>query len=59
VQLAALDGGPEDASRPEQMLLTDDLIERTRPHAVGQWCALNGTSAGGATGRRQVEQLHA
>ena len=54
VQVAALERGAQHAARPEQVLLADDLIERARPHPVGERprrCRTRG--AGGL-----LEQLH-
>ena len=36
LQLIAIDGEPERPSRPDQRVLADELVERARPHALGQ-----------------------
>ena len=36
MKLAALDGVAQDTPGADEVLLTDHLVERLRPHAVGQ-----------------------
>jgi len=36
MQLSGLDAGRQGLSRPEQLLLTDELVQRARPHAIGE-----------------------
>ena len=56
MELAALDGAPEDPARAQEMVLTDDRVERPRPHPVGQG-GVRGRE-GRLRGRGGVEQLH-
>jgi imidazolonepropionase-like amidohydrolase len=54
VQLAALDRRAQDPAGAQQMLLADDLVERLRPHAIGQRPGRRGSRRAG----RLLEQLH-
>ncbi len=48
VQLACLDGRAQDAARPQEVLLADDLVQGAWPHPVGE---------GGFPGRALVETV--
>ena len=54
VKVARLDGGAEQSPGPEQVRLANELVERLRPHPLGQ----RGRFAP-ALARRLLEQLHA
>src|ERR1017187_8399659 len=45
-------------ARTEQMLLADELLERVRTHALGQWGVAE-AGCGGGGDRRGVEEAHA
>jgi hypothetical protein len=54
VQIARLDGGAEEPPGAEQVRLADELVQRARPHPLGEWRCLAPVLA-----RRLLEQLHA
>ena len=55
VQLATLECCAQHAAGAEQVLLTDDLVERARPHAIRQGAGRRGPGRAGGL----LEQLHA
>jgi hypothetical protein len=56
MELAALEGGSEDAARPKEMFLSDHFVERARTHAVGQRSTHIGRRR--ACRRRLAEEVH-